>query len=266
MLILWQFNIERIAMHIRALCALSLSAVAWSCLAQEEPSVTPYRPSVSTPAQLPTPGQLEMELGVLSSKGDDGRRNSLPYTLKLAFNPEWGVLLGGDAFVSTPDGNGGRARGLGDTTLVLKRAFIVDDATAFGLELGAKAPTARDSIGSGKADYSINGIFSRDLGSVHMDLNLNATRLGAYEPDSARTQTGLQASFSAPVADQWGVTCEWSGTRRSGADSTAQILLAATYSPSKLLTVDAGFIRGLNPATPDWSFFTGMVFPLARLW
>jgi hypothetical protein len=243
--------------------------LAQSCLAQDAPDappVTPYRPSVSSPAQLPAPGQLEMEVGVLSSKSDDGRRNSLPTTFKLGFSPEWGVVVSGEAFVSAPDGNGGRARGLGDTVFVLKRAFLIDDATAFGLELGAKAPTARDSIGSGKADYDVNGIFSRDLGKVHMDANLNFTRLGAYEPDSGRTQTGLSASFSAPVSEQWGVTWEWSGTRRSGAASTAQALLAASYSPSKRLTFDAGFAHGLNRATPDWSFFTGMVFPLGKVW
>jgi hypothetical protein len=256
-------------MHIRALFALSLSALALPCLTQEAqdgPPITPYRPSVSSPAQLPAPGQLEMELGLLGSKSDEGRRNSLPLTFKLAFNPEWGVVLGGEALVSAPDGNGGRARGLGDTLLVLKRAFIIDDATAFGLELGAKLPTAKDSIGSGKADYDVNGIFSRDLGSVHMDTNLNFTRLGAYEPGSGRTQTGLSASFSTPVSEQWGLTWEWSGTRRRRADSTAQALLAASYSPGKRLTIDAGLAHGLNRATPDWSFFTGLVFPLAKLW
>jgi len=253
-------------MLIRTLFAMPLLALALPVLAQDAPPITPYRPSVSSPAQLPAPGQLEMELGLLSSKSDDGRRNSLPTTFKLAFNPEWGVVIGGEAYVSAPDGNGGRAHGLGDTVFVLKRAFIIDDATAFGLELGAKAPTAKDTIGSGSADYDVNGIFSRDLGAVHMDANLNFTRLGAYDPGSGRTQTGLSASFSTPVSEQWGVTWEWSGTRRSGADSTAQALLAASYSPSKRLTIDAGFAHGLNRATPDWSFFTGLVFPLAKLW
>jgi hypothetical protein len=253
-------------MLIRTVFAMPLLALALPALAQDAPPITPYRPSVSSPAQLPAPGQLEMELGLLSSKSDDGRRNSLPTTFKLAFNPEWGVVIGGEAYVSAPDGNGGRAHGLGDTLFVLKRAFIIDDATAFGLELGAKAPTAKDTIGSGKADYDVNGIFSRDLGAVHMDANLNFTRLGAYDPGSGRVQTGLSASFSTPVSEQWGVTWEWSGTRRSGADSTAQALLAASYSPSKRLTIDAGFAHGLNRATPDWSFFTGLVFPLAKLW
>jgi hypothetical protein len=233
--------------------------------AQEGSPVTPYRPSVSSPAQLPAAGQLEMELGGLGSKSDDGRRNSLPYALKLGFNERWGVVLSGEGYVSAP-ADGGRAHGAGDTLFVLKRAFILSDAAALGLELGAKAPTASDRIGSGRADYSLNGIYSQDLGSVHMDANLNATRLGVDEPGSGRTQTGWSASFSAPVNARWGATGELSGTRRGGAGSTAQVLVAASYSPSKRLTLDAGFAHGLSHATPDWSFFSGAVFPLGQLW
>lgn len=251
------------------LSALALAALAHAgrALAEDEPPVTPYRPSVSSPAQLPAPGQLELELGGLGSKSDDGRRNSLPYTLKLAFSDDWGVLVSGEAVVSAPvaDG-GGRARGIGDTTFVLKRAFAVDSASAFGIELGAKAPTARDVIGSGRADYGINGIYSRDMGVVHMDANLNLVRLGAVEPDSGRTQQGASASFSVPVSERWGVTGEWSGTRRRGADGTAQLLVAAAFSPSKRLTFDVGAARGLTHASPDWALFGGVVLPLAKLW
>lgn len=248
--------------------ALALLGLALSCRAEEEAApVTPYRPSVSSPAQLSAPGQLEMEIGGLSAQGADGRRHSLPTTFKLAFSERWGVVVSGEAWVAAPDGNGGRARGLGDTLVVLKRAFLVDEASAFGLELGAKAPTARDAIGSGKADYSLNGIYSHDLDdSLHLDLNLNATRLGAYEPGSGRTQSGLSASFAAALDENWGLNWEWSGSRRSGAASTAQVLLAATYSPTKRLSFDAGVVRGLNRATPDWAWFAGVVFPLGKLW
>jgi hypothetical protein len=242
---------------------LASGPAAW---AQEAGAVTPYRPSVSTPAQLPAPGQLEFEAGVLSTKGGDGRRDSLPVLFKLAFSEQWGVLVGGDAYVAAPDADGGHARGIGDTSLVLKRAFIVDSATAFGLEFGTKLPTAKDSIGSGKADYEINTIFSKDAGKVHMDANANLTRLGAWEPGTGRNQTGLSVSFSTEVAEHWGATAELSGTHRSHADNTAQWLLAATYSPGKNMAIDVGVAHGLNAASPDWSLFTGVVVPLARLW
>lgn len=234
--------------------------------ADEDAGVLPYRPSVSNPAQLPQAGQLEFEAGGLSARSGDARRASLPYLFKLAFNPQWGVLLGGEAYVSARDESGARARGLGDTNLVLKRAFLVDDATAFGLEFGVKLPTAKDSIGSGSTDYSVNGIFSEDMGKLHMDLNLNFSKLGGVDVGTSRVQTGLSSSFSLPINDQWGANLEWSGARRSGVASTAQLLGALTYSPSKRLTMDAGVIRGLNKASPDWSLFTGIVVPLARLW
>jgi hypothetical protein len=248
----------------KPLALLSLGAISAQLHAQED-AVTPYRPSVSSPAQLPSPGQLEFETGALSARGDS-RRDSLPYTFKLAFNEQWGLLAEGESYVSARDEDGRRVRGVGDTTLVLKRAFLVDSATAFGLELGVKVPTAKDVIGSGKRDFSINGIFSRDIGVVHMDANLNATRLGAYEADSGRIQTGWSASFSTPVSEKWGATAELSGTRRDNQPNTAQLLFAAAYSPSKRLVIDFGVARGLTSTSQDWSLFGGVVLPLARLW
>jgi hypothetical protein len=246
--------------------AILLASLPALALAEEFAAVTPYRPSVSSPAQLPAVGQLEYEAGLLASKTGGARRDSLPILFKLAFSEQWGVLAGGEAYVSARDETGARARGLGDTILVLKRAFIIDSGTAFGLELGAKLPTAKDSIGSGKADTTLNTIFSKDLGQVQMDANANLTRLGAHEAGTGRNQLGLSASFSASVAEQWGLTAELSGTRRDGAASTAQVLLATTYSPNKYVVFDVGLAHGLNAASTDWSLFGGLVVPLARLW
>ncbi|MGZ3237803.1 MAG: transporter [Burkholderiaceae bacterium] len=252
---------------IKLFTAVLIMTSSVSAFAEDDAGVTPYRPSVSSPAQLPVAGQLELEYGGLFSKTDGTRRNSLPYLLKLAFNKEWGILFGGEAYISQKDDVSGiRARGLGDTNLVLKRAFIMNDTTAFGLELGAKIPTAKDSLGSGKADYSINSIFSKDISKVHMDTNLNLTRFGAIDVGTARTQTGLSSSFSIPVTEKWGATAELSGTHRNGAANTAQFLTAATFSPSKRLTIDIGVARGLTSASPDWSLFTGVVMPIAKLW
>ena len=228
-------------------------------------AITPYRPSVSSPAQLPLAGQIELELGGLRTRSPDARRASLPYQLKLAFSPQWGVLIGGEAQVWARDG-GTSLRGLGDTTLTLKRAWIVDDASAFGMELGAKLPTAKDTLGSGKADYSVNTIYSRDIGPVHADANFNATRLGLAEPGTARVQFGASVSVSTELSERWGLTGEVSGTRRAGSDSSVQILGALTFSPSKRLTFDVGLARGVRPVPASTSVFAGVVFPITRLW
>ena len=254
--------------HPLAATLLLLSAAAHAADSDGDDrgdAITPYRPSVSSPAQLPVPGQLEVELGGLRARNDDGRRTSLPYALKLAFTKEWGLVLGGEGHVWARD-DSGRTQGLGDTTLVLKHAWLVDDATAFGAELGAKLPTAKDDIGSGRADYTLNTIFSRDIGPVHLDANLNATRFGRVDAGAGRTQFGASASFSGALAEHWGLTGEVSGTRRSGADSGVQVLSAITYSPSKRLTFDIGIARSIRPRPATTQVFAGMVFPLAKLW
>lgn len=250
---------------MKSLILLATSLLALSAHADELAPVTPYRPSVSSPAQLPAAGQLELELGALSASSDGARRNSLPYSLKLALDSEWGLVLGGEGLVWAPLDDG-RKRGVGDSQLVLKRAFVLSDETALGLELGAKVPTARRGLGSGKADYSLNSIVSQDMDAIHLDANLNLTRIGAIEAGSGRSQTGLSTSLSTALDERWGVTAEWSGSWRRGTDRTAQVLLALSYSPSKLVTLDLGVAHGLTAGTPNWSLFTGAVLPLARLW
>lgn len=243
---------------------LPMAAIA----ADGDDAITPYRPSVSTPAQLPVTGQLEFELGGLQTRSGSARRDSLPYQFKLAFSPEWGVLVGGEAHVWAHDGDV-RSQGLGDTNIVLKRAWIVDEASAFGMEFGTKLPTARDDIGSGRADYGVNTIYSRDIGPVHMDANFNATRLGLVDVGSSRTQLGASASFStelSALSERLGVTGEVSGTHRSGADNGVQLLTALTFSPTKRLTFDIGVARAFRPTPASTLLFAGVVFPITKLW
>jgi len=255
--------------HAARLClALGLVCAAGAHASEADADITPYRPSVSNPAQLPTPGQLELELGGLHARASAGEhRSALPYLFKLAFDESWGVLLGGEAQVWQKDA-GGRTQGVGDTVAVLKRAWKVDEATALGLEAGVKLPTAKDALGSGKADHSLNGIYSRDLGPLHIDVNLNVARLGRRDdpPGSSRTQLGASASFSTALSDRWGITGEWSGTHRKGDDNGSQVLAALTFSPSKRLTLDAGLARTVHLGPNTTNVFAGAVFPITRFW
>jgi hypothetical protein len=233
-----------------------------------DPAVVPYRPSVSTPAQLSAPGWLELEAGGLRASGPGGAaRTTLPYTLKLAFTPDWGVRVGGDAWVRQVAGDGTpAAHGGGDTTVVLKRRFAVSDATAWGLELGEKFPTAGPTLGSGHADTTVNGIFSSDFApGWHTDLNLNETRLGAPAGRPRAWQTGWAAAFSRALGDTVGATGELSGTRQAGAPGTVQLLLAASWNASNAAVFDGGYARGLNDASPRNQWFAGMTLRLGRL-
>lgn len=189
----------------------------------------------------------------------------MPYTLKLAFSDDWGIRIGGDAWVRQRDETGQGVSGGGDTGVVLKRRFAVDDISAFGVEAGATVPTARSGLGSGKSDYALNGIYSADLERYHADLNLVLTRFGQTDAGVSRNQLLWAASLSRAITDRWGIVGELSGTRQHGTDTTAQLLAAASYNASRSLTLDAGVSTSIRSGGPDWSLFGGLTVLLGRL-
>ena len=235
----------------------------------QDVAVTPYRPTVSTPAALSAPGWLEVESGLQAvDAGASTYRDSLPYSLKLAFSADWGVRIGGEAWVRNPIAAGDRVSGVGDTSLVLKRRFALNDQAAFGVEFGVTAPTARAGAhsGSGKTDYFATGIYSADFAhSLHADINVGVTQLGAADPATSRRQALWAAALQDGLSDKWGLVAELSGTRQSGVHAPAQILAGATYSPGKRVTWDLGMVRGLTSTTPTWGVFVGTTFLVSRL-
>jgi hypothetical protein len=249
----------------------ALAPLAAHAADDDDASVVPYRPSVSTPAALSAPGRLELELGFIRTRGggDADRVDALPFALKYAFSPDWGVRLQGNAWVHAAGSDGSSVSGGGDTGVVLKRRFEIDPQrqSAFGLELGVSAPTARSGLGSGGTDWTLNGIYSTDLPArLHTDLNLNATRFGAAPtPGQSRQQLGWSASISGPNDAPWSAGFELSGTQRSGAGSTAQWLASVSHAVNRSLALDAGVSHGLNGRSPGWSVFGGITVLLPKL-
>jgi hypothetical protein len=247
------------------LIALAFAATAQPADAADDggPAVVPYRPSVSTPAQLSAPGYLELEAGGLRATDRGDSRTSLPYTLKLAFTPDWGIRIGGEAWVRDTF-PGSAETGVGDTAVVLKRRFAVSDATAWGLELGETFPTAKSGLGLGHAATTVNGIFSSDFAPAwHTDINLNETHVGGSGQPSP-WQLGWAAAVSRTLTDSWGAVGEFSGTHQTGFD-TAQFLAAASWNQSPAAVFDFGFARGLNDLSPRWQVFAGVTVRLGKV-
>ena len=260
------------ALRVVLAVASLLAALDAATADDARPEAVPNRPTVSTTADLSAPGWLEGELGGLylhdrHPDADPARRASLPYSLKLAFSREWGVRIDGEAGVRRTAADGTHEGSFGDTTFVLKRRFEIGDASAAGLELSTTTPTARPGLGtgSGKPDYSIDGIYSVDLGDWHTDINLLGTRVGAIGRDEGRWQTLGAFGLSRRLGDRWGVVAEMSGTRRSGVPGTAQVLGALTCSVERSVVIDFGIAHGLNRATPTWQAFVGVTAVLARV-
>ena len=246
-------------------CVSSAMMCASLPVMSQEVRVTPYRPTVSNSAALSEPGWLELEVGMASRHDKDGsRQNSLPYLAKLAFTPDFGVLLGGDAYVSQT-ANGTRTSGTGDTTLMFKHRLVLDSTSALGCEYGFKSPTAKSGLGSGKSDLLLNGIYSRDISGHALDINLNVTKVGGALRDESAWQYGWSGTVFRPVDDKWGAMVELSGTQRSGVASQSQWLVAASYEWSARLVLDAGLSAGIGAASHRVALFAGMSMLLGQV-
>jgi hypothetical protein len=219
---------------------------------------------------LSAPHWLEAEVGGViadgGAAGETPRRASIPYSLKYAFSEDWGIRASGEALVRA-HGDGPTENGFGDTSLIVKRRFAVDDASALGLEAGALAPTARRSLrsGSGKTDYAVDGIYSADALGWHTDVNVLGTRFGARDAGASRWQTLGALALSHPLTERWQIAAEASGTRQHGQSATAQVLGALSYALRRDLVLDFGAAHGLNHATPTWQWFAGFTTLLGRV-
>jgi hypothetical protein len=245
--------------------AIALATASAGACADEAPAVVPYRPTVSTPADLPAPGYPELEAGYLHTHGGDiARRESLPMTLKLAWDPRWALLIGTDARVAERDFGGVTTRSGGDTMLVLKYKLPLREDAALGLQAGPTLATARMPIGSGRTDWTLTGIASANFGDVHVDANVGAVRVGAVDPGQGRIMTNWSVAGSYPLDDRYTTEVEASGSAQRGTAAATTALAALSYSVSRALVVDVAASAGLSRRAPDWQLATGLTVQLGH--
>lgn len=238
--------------------ALLATAAARAADSGDELKATPYRPTVSNPAALPVPHHLEWEAGGYSEHDPgDARHSSVPYLLKYAFTEDVGVLIGGESFVADRSG-GDTTRGWGDTSMTMKFRRGVSESTAVGLEAGATIPTASHALGSGQADYTVNGIVSTEAMGCNVDANVSYTRLGVADAGTGRDQVGWAVAASHDLAGNWGLAGELSGAGQRGTRGVAQFLSALSFAAAPTLVLDGGALFGLNRESPRYGVFAGV--------
>lgn len=248
---------------------LGVAVIPGSCLGQE-PSATPYRPTLSNPAQLSAPGYVEMEMGwqSLKEKATDDYQHRVPYLFKLAFSDYIGLLVGGDALIMNDFEQGSTLAGIGDITPLLKlhMPLLSQPVSALGLEMGAKIPTAPQTVGSQQTDYLVTAVYSLGVGSLGIDLNLGYTRLGGAPEGEGKNQLFWAASTAYGLTKRWSVASELAGTVRQSVKPFTQFLASTSYFFTPRFVGDTGAAFGLNGSSQEWTLFAGMTILLGKLW
>ncbi|HLV81228.1 MAG TPA: hypothetical protein VKT32_13155 [Chthonomonadaceae bacterium] len=178
------------------------------------PAVNPGRPTITDPASLTAPGWLESEFG--AQKDLDRDRNlGTPLLLKLTSgNNRLEYRLATDGYVHLGSGT----NGFGDTYAALHYLFAPQEKAGYDLagRITLKIPTASASLGTGKFDYNLLFLASRDFAhaksgdvTLHGDFNVGIGSLSRQGFPGRDTQTLLSASFTFPIkGGRWQYTNE----------------------------------------------------------
>jgi hypothetical protein len=153
------------------------------------------------------PGQYK-ELALTVGSGfeyeTDGEESQYGFPFLLEYGFTKMLKLGVEpSYVLIRKKQGGSIRGPGDLETTLSCEFPTERRYRPGLALESvvKWPTARrGDLGTGKADYSVGAIVSKEFVQVDFDLNAVYTFIG--QPAGIR----LQNTFETSVAAEWHIT------------------------------------------------------------
>jgi hypothetical protein len=202
----------------------------------------PERPTVATHAGTVARGYVEFETGLEADRGPGSANNhitTLATKVGLAPRVQLSVFVSG----STPDG--GRT-GFGDAAVGVKWRLVEDHPVLgdFAVLPIVKLPTGSVArgTGTGSTDASLWLVSSRDLGPVHLDMNLAYTWRSS-DANAPREQWLWTASFSGTIGGPVGWEAEWYGyPGTAGSAVTSGLLLGPTWQVRATTVLDAGII------------------------
>ena len=238
-------------------CLVFVAAFSYQLRAQDELTVVPNRPTVSTPAQPVQPGVLETEWGVEAAASHQDINGLLKFGVSENFELR---------FTNNPITADSGTSGTGDTALGFKYRLTRDSGLepSISLMYMAKLPTAGSLVGSGEVDHSFTLLVSKDLGKHHFDYNLIANLLG--QPHGGFDRSYLNAlAWSHPVRGKLGATAELAGTTSPNAftPAAAQALASATYALKPRLIFDIGISARITGEIPHAMFIAGLTYSIA---
>jgi hypothetical protein len=223
------------------------------------------RPLLTDDAGTVERGKFQLETGFDFTRQDNLDKESSP-SLSLTYGMFERMDIGmGGAYLFANPHEGKKENGLADTTLKLKYRFLDDRewGPAFAISGMLKIPTARESkgLGSGKTDFNINAIFTKNLSkSLALYLNLGFTFIGDHDTNHEFNYS-LAGQFA--LSDKWALVGEIFGVNNFNGhkrDDPVSGLAGIQFMLSENFVLDAGVEVGMNRAAPDFRLTTGVTF------
>jgi hypothetical protein len=227
----------------------------------------PCRPTISCTADLAVPGALEVETGSLYSKlSHGGGELTFPVLFKLTLSKLFQLQLGSNGYTSVA---GATPVSYFDNIFFGPKLHLVDQGDAWpSLALTAQlsVPTFSEVGYARNVDAFFTAHASKDLASLHMDLNIGVDAWGIDSSPTAQEFTALALSTS--LSSIFGVALEGyvfsNAAPVANRDGGVRVAFSATVR--QWMVLDAGGDAGFYPSTRVYSLFFGMTILPVLLW
>jgi hypothetical protein len=247
-----------------------------------DPAAEPGRPAVTTPADIPPPGYLQFEQGVVQTSNTPPGVNhqfSILQATKLSLDYHLMLYTLSQPFARSV-GNNTTSIDPGDVD-VGAQVVLLDEAHGH-----SKTPTIAvqytNHLRAGTAVSLDVGSFNRaaqllaagDIFGLHYNTEFaineqpgTAPNIAGHQPPR-RAQFGQSLLLTRTLTSTFSVSGEiWRFTQPLTHGNAIGNLYAVAYTPRKTLVFDAGFDRGLTSTSTHWELFTGFTYLLPhRLW
>jgi hypothetical protein len=223
------------------------------------------RPLTTDDAGTVEKGKFQVETGFDFTRQDNHDKEFAPaITLTYGLLERMDIGVGsGYLFIHPAEGK--KENGLADTELKVKYRFVDDKdwIPAFAVTGTLKIPTASESkgLGSGKTDFNINTIFTKNLSKrLALYLNLGYTFIGEQQVNN---EFNYSIAGQFVLSDKWALVGEIVGVNNFNghkSDDPISGLVGIQYMLSDNFVLDAGVEIGMNKAAPDFRLTTGVTF------
>jgi hypothetical protein len=227
----------------------------------------PCRPTIACTADIVKPGLFELETGMLFRRLGGARQWTFPFLAKLTLTSFIQLQVGSNGYTTQFDGT--PARYLDNVSPGIKFHFLDQRSSLPSLSLSASVgvpviPHQQGFVPA--ADVFVVAYITKDLGFLHVDLNLGVNELGF--DSSPRAQEWVALAASAPLPPPFGVMIEGyyftDAVPFSGRDGG--FLFALSVSPRPWLVFDFGGDVGYFTESRAYSSFVGMTIVPVGLW
>ena len=229
----------------------------------------PERPTVATHAGTVAPGYLEIEAGIELDRFADASRTSIgTLVTKIGIASHLQLSLF-SSVVKPSDSSGGFGDfGIGAKWRILDDHPVLGDFAVLPI-LTVPTGSFTQGSGTGTTAGSLWLISSRDLGPLHLDLNIAYSvndGSGTRAPTSSWFWTMSWGGQFTPIVG-WTVECYGvPGTGgAAGALPLVALLFGPTFTVQKSLVLDFGAIAPIAGQQPR-AFFAGVTYNVGRLW